>query len=249
VWPGGVAVKRFLVGIVCILAFLFFVAGCAHTKPTEDPDIRGSFVEIWVTVSDPDCADCSPSVLSSGSGSAIAEDGDATIVLTAAHVCELEPELLLPAMMGLVELRGYTQGEDSVPVQVISMNREIDLCLLRIPLDLPILEIRPTQPDVNERVFNLAAPHGIYYEKLLVTFEGVYLGERIEGPPIPTRHYYRLTAGPGSSGSAILDADGRVVGVITHAPFRNGVWSPLALSPSSREVYVWVLEVLRKEGA
>jgi hypothetical protein len=57
----------------------------------------------------------------------------------------------------------------------------------------------------------MAAPSGIFAPGMLLIFEGYYSGEK-DGSD-----YYTVPAAPGSSGSAILNSRGDIIGVIHSA--------------------------------
>jgi S1-C subfamily serine protease len=96
----------------------------------------------------------------------------------------------------------------------------------------------------GEKVFNIAAPRGIYSSTLAPFFEGRYVGRDTIGSG-KIRGLMDLYSTPttfGSSGSPIVNADGEVVGLVSMAiiGFEN-----LGISPpyeSLRDILLSVQE-------
>ena len=97
-----------------------------------------------------------------------------------------------------------------------SSDRINDVCLIRSrgTWGIPV-PIADSMPEIGETVYNVAAPLGIFNPGMVPMFQGSYVGSDGE-----QREYYSLPARPGSSGSAIINSSGEVVGVL-HSAFRG----------------------------
>jgi hypothetical protein len=132
-------------------------------------------------------------------GSAVAIDKH--LVLTNCHVVEGAP------FMTLVD----EATEEEMEVELISADPETDRCILRTDAWLrPIQAIRPADSlTVGERVYSIGNPSG-----LSKTFaEGLISGVREDGGVTLVQTSAPIS--PGSSGGALVDASGALVGITT----------------------------------
>ena len=97
--------------------------------------------------------------------------------------------------------------------EIISYDTKADLCLLRIKgfngKRPPYLKIAKDFPKWGERVYNMAAPRGIFNPGMLLLFEGYYSGIGFDN-----YMFFTLPTKPGSSGSPILNSKGQLVSMI-----------------------------------
>ncbi len=147
-------------------------------------------------------AAATPAALAAGEGSlgsAVAIDKH--LALTNCHVVEGTP------FMTLVD---EASGEE-MEVELISADPETDRCILRTDAWLrPIETIRPADSlTVGERVYSIGNPSG-----LSKTFaEGLISGVREDGGVTLVQTSAPIS--PGSSGGALVDASGALVGITT----------------------------------
>ena len=147
-------------------------------------------------------AAATPEALAAGEGSlgsAVAIDKH--LALTNCHVVEGTP------FMTLVD---EASGEE-MEVELISADPETDRCILRTDAWLrPIKAIRPADSlTVGERVYSIGNPSG-----LSKTFaEGLISGVREDGGVTLVQTSAPIS--PGSSGGALVDASGALVGITT----------------------------------
>ena len=138
-------------------------------------------------------------------------------ILTAGHSCENK----LPSSQNVEGFRIVNKGSrfivvglngDQHDAKVISINKRFDLCLMRVSdvhQNPPALKIAEKEPARGEIVVNMAAPHGLFWSGTVLIFRGAFSGYHTRGYSI-----YTIPTKPGSSGSAIVNYDGKLVGVI-----------------------------------
>ena len=162
-----------------------------------------------------------------GSGVIVKSNQHETLVLTAAHVCSnhetsdniTEGDLTI----SFITIKNWDNIR--VPAEIMAMDIENDLCMLMAPpIGLPNVKLSRINPEVGDRVFNIAAPYAIFGNKFVLTFEGVYSGEiRYENEQI-----YTIPAAPGSSGSPVLNERGHLIGMIHSA---TNIMENVAIGP------------------
>ena len=217
------------------------------------PDERQSFVKIRKTLSIKICKNkrknkrkkkvCEEvaEMKSSGSGAAIGKNSVGSFILTAQHVCKdivedtrfvsfLEEVFLsgkkrknkkleFSEKMTAIDIEGQTYLLDT-----INGDEDRDICVMFAEnMQLKPLRRRYTNLAAGEKIYNMAAPLGIFDRDLVPLFDGLYVGERDQYSAM-----YSLPATGGSSGSPILDENGRLVGMVHSVinGFRQIVISP-----------------------
>ena len=158
---------------------------------------------------------------SSASGFFIAENK----IVTAAHFCDALPIKisLLKRMMFFERIFFEIQTFDGNTREAIVMriDKDNDLCMLMVlgptdNIDKQIIKLSDRKPYHGERIYNIAAPLGIFTPGMLPVFEGFYSGPCLypeEGKDSRV-DMYTLPIRGGSSGSPILNDDGELVGVV-----------------------------------
>ena len=150
------------------------------------------------------------------------EDGVSTII-TADHVCNPPPLDRWYALVGrsniekTITLTSYYGHE--IEAEVVLNNAEYDLCLIRAEVywaePIPIA-VSPAAP--GEKVYNVAAPTGFFYPGMVPILEGRYSGDL--GYFQDYDSVYSVFTKRGSSGSAVLNHRGEIVGII-HSAIEN----------------------------
>jgi S1-C subfamily serine protease len=134
-----------------------------------------------------------------GSGAVISPDG---LVLTAAHV-----------IAGANQLWVQQRGGPKIQAEVIRSDNADDVALLRTQsgTDYPCIALRQTPVTVGDDVFAIGSPLG---EELSFTLtRGVVSGLRnIGGEPFVQTD---ASINRGNSGGPLLDADGRLIGIVS----------------------------------
>ena len=223
---------------ITAVIFLFCTSGCASsyysykmvtTSPAERMP-RKSFVLIRNVISVRACMSqsndkekiCNSGKVTTNSsglfvGRSSVEDSIG-YVLTAGHSCDTKVFKERFDVAG-VESEVLDQNMTAVtyygkvyPVTVVKIETQYDMCLLQVhgisrhPRSVKLAEAGPRP---GEKVYNLAAPLGIFNPKMVITFEGLFAGYNEEGYAL-----YSLPTKPGSSGSPVFNSTGEVIGMI-----------------------------------
>ena len=144
-------------------------------------------------------------------------------MLTAAHVCEKKYINDKFGDQYSLVFNVIDINEQEYPIDIVDFNSDHDVCILWAPeLYQRSLSISPVGPTPGDRVYNLAAPLGIFSRDNIIIQEGFYNGSRA------LVSLYSLPAAGGSSGSPILNHKGELVGMI-HSVFRE--FSHVSVSP------------------
>ena len=153
-------------------------------------------------------------VIFRGSGTLIGKDGNKNYALTANHLChpyipEFATNQILDKIIFVTDFSGEIYFGNVV---FNSLNN--DLCLIEFEgdIDTEPVTVAPEPALINEKVYTFAAPAGFFAPHVIPLFEGHYAGDIVEGNGVSST--YTVAAVGGSSGAAILNANGEVVGVI-----------------------------------
>jgi len=180
-------------------------------------------------------------VRSRGSGAVIGHGQGMSHILTAAHVCQHRRAegILLGGVpytyryverVNIVDYYGNTR-----PGLVLGVDEENDLCLITVPGQwTDAVPLAGEMPEMGEEVQNMAAPMGIFSPGMVLMFDGRYSGTDNDGDS-----FFTIPSYAGSSGSAIVNEAGELVGVIHSATvnFYN-----IALASSVYEVEDFLAE-------
>ena len=186
-------------------------------------------VVLHVTATPTDCLfseddDClippgSHTMTSTGSGVVVKHSDDLTYILTAAHVCKagefeglvIDGEVYEYKTISVLEIIDYYG--DTRPAIVVNIDMKNDLCLL-LTADTysNAISIASEMPPIGSKVYNVAAPMGIFEPGMALIFDGYYSGEDWK-----RNVYYTIPAYPGSSGSAVFNKNGEIIGIIHSA--------------------------------
>lgn len=213
--------------------------------------VSPSVVQIFVTgyaVPDDHADAASDPVLQRGSGSGVIVSPDGYIV-TNAHVIEnatrIEVELPFAATGGdpgksILGRRGRTVG-----AQVVAIDEETDLAVLKVPVRaLPALPfgdsdtLRPGQV-----VLAFGSPLGLSSSVTMGVVSGVARQLAPEDPMIYIQT--DATINPGNSGGALVDAEGRLVGINTLIFTQSGGSEGIGFAAPSNIVRNIVGQIIR----
>ncbi len=218
-----------------LLALFTLLTSCAHQTYINKKIItaKKSFIKIETFLEPLECENisCEEQILYSSASGAVVLYDDKKHVLTAAHVCNANSDLFGPK-----EIEGYKARFVLIDIndrryegEVVKTSFPIDSCLIYSEeLDLPHIKLSTKRPEYGEKVYNIAAPLGISYREMIPLMVGQYSGD------IGFKSYYTIPTAQGSSGSAIVNQKGELVGMIhsVHSRFHH-----IALSPTFSEMW------------
>jgi len=237
--------------ILSCLLFSISTLSCASTNLNFSKDARDTFVKIKqnvkITICNPENKkECvSKSSVSSGSGSVVRLTDEGSYVLTAGHVCTFDRELQIAAELNAdrmdVQMKAINFKMGEYVADIIAVDETIDTCIL-FAHNLYTTKVAKLAPkikklEVGERVYNAAAPVGIFYENVVPLLEGFFMGNR------DTRAYYSIPAMGGSSGSPIFNSDDEIVGMIHSV---NVYFPVVSVSPPLDELREFIKNSIKK---
>jgi S1-C subfamily serine protease len=250
--------RKKLTLLTFLISLTIFLPSCISTNIGFHipEDSRDQFVRIiqqaYVNICAAEGCVTNP-LRSSGSGAIVSESTKGSYILTAGHVCELEidkivptPEMLKMIKSVEVNMSIVNLSQSSYKAEIVSIDNNSDLCLLfsrnywneKGPAKIansPVYE--------GERVYNVAAPVGIFYDNVVPLLEGFYMGK--DG----LKAYYSIPAMGGSSGSPIYNIRGHLVGMIHSV---NVAFPMVSVSPTQKELTKFLttnIEAHKKELA
>jgi S1-C subfamily serine protease len=154
------------------------------------------------------------------SGIIIRQDEDETRILTARHFCtgvneqkhlENVTEESKPLLEMLIVVDVENKGHQ---VKMFSYDSQFDICvMITEKINEPAVVVSPVAPERGEKVYNIAAPLGISDGKAVLLFEGYYAGDTIAAVTGTKASLYSIPTTSGSSGSAILNEHGELIGI------------------------------------
>jgi S1-C subfamily serine protease len=146
-----------------------------------------------------------------GSGAVIENDGSSEII-TAGHVCDSSDMVFPASPFTEFEVFVYDWQGNGWKAEVAAIDKENDLCLLTVAgVEYPAeLQVATKSPNIGDHLFLAAAPLGVFVKEMPLLFDGYYSGEDEGGTIMST-----IPVAPGSSGGAIVNKNGEIVGIVT----------------------------------
>lgn len=227
--------------IISLFLFSILSISCTSSNLNFSKHARGTFVKIKqetkITICNPqDPTECiTKDAVSTGSGAVVMRTNMGSYVLTAAHVCDYQDSVSVAKQIGAEKLEVFLKAINfklgEYQADIVNMDHGIDACILfahnlfttnvaKVAGPLTFLE-------EGDRVYNVAAPVGIFYENVVPLLEGFYMGQK------GTKAYYSIPAMGGSSGSPIFNADDEIVGMIHSV---NVYFPVVSVSPPIKEL-------------
>lgn len=219
--------KKFKILLSISYFILFCSCGTIQAQSIRNPPTK-DFVKILhriniISCTNPKDTKCPIGArLSSGSGLNISLIPGLATVITAGHVCDIGPTNKIKEYNQTVEVIDYKAKLHQAYPILISHNDQRgapDACLLYVPtLKTKGAQISQVPPKIGEDLYYIGAPLGIYHAPNPLIFKGVFSGDI-------NRSTSQITAPAmgGSSGSAVLNLNNKVVGIIwgTNIHFHN----------------------------
>lgn len=188
------------------------------------------------------CARAEIANLRSGaSGFIIRVTSKGSYIITAAHFCEDKTPTMknVRIVSSLVSTR--LDGKE-YKSEILEYQRDIDVCLVfaeGLTSGVHAVRLSNVAPVPGDKVFNLAAPFSIVAPNVVPIMEGRYNGQS------DSNDFYTLPAGPGSSGSMIINEDNELIGMV-HSVFVR--FNVIALSTTFENLMNFININLRKHS-
>ena len=193
-----------------------------------------------------------------GSASVIHHKEKRTYLMTAAHMIWMLP--IHPVYKMLLEQKGpvkhvstYTftdfYGKKYGLKEIIKSDKKTDLAIVSIKrANIAAIPLAYSAPKIKERIFNIAAPAGVFEKGLVLFFEGRFMGYSSDKKFTGQDAKIALTNIPvagGSSGSPILNGNGEIVGMVSavHRAFHH-----ISISPTHKQIFDFFHKYLKKYG-
>lgn len=151
---------------------------------------------------------------SMGSGMLIDLIDDQSIVITAGHVCESEvdPDKISHNVqeVSVVDYKGVEHQGHVIKASQDNGKGSVDMCALWVPtLKQKGVKFSSFQPRAGQELYYIGSPSGIYHPPVAPILTGIYSGQIDASNSLTS-----LPAVGGSSGSAVMDLNNRIVGVL-----------------------------------
>ena len=147
----------------------------------------------------------------SGSAVVVDSNGKNAYALTAAHVCaDSRAKKMLKGHKYTMEFMVINVHKRYFPIEIVAVDSKNDLCILYVRgLYSPAIRIAADAPEPGDRIYNMAAPLGIFDKNMVPIFDGFFDGNS------SGRAIYSLPAKGGSSGSPIMNYKGELIGMVS----------------------------------
>lgn len=202
-----------------LYSFLFFSCTTISLERKVKPPSR-SFVKVHHTINISKCTKpfehrCPVGEYqSTGSGIVMDILKNQTIVITAGHVCasEVDAEKILEysEAVQILDFRGMKHEAYVMLATQDDSKGNVDMCALWVPtLKQKGVKFSMFRPKVGQELYYMGAPQGIYYPPVVPLLTGLYNGQMDASNALIS-----IPATGGSSGSAVMDMNNKVVGIL-----------------------------------
>lgn len=202
-----------------LFSFLFYSCTTINLERKVDPPIK-SFVKILHTISISKCTKPFESrcpvgeYQSMGSGVVMDVLEGQTIVITAGHVCDSDVDTdKISEFLQTVQVLDHKGMEHEAHIMMATQDDSkgsVDMCALWVPtLKEKGVKFSMFRPRIGQELYYMGAPQGIYYPPVVPLLTGLYSGQLDASNALVS-----IPATGGSSGSAVMDLNNRVVGIL-----------------------------------
>ena len=152
--------------------------------------------------------------LSMGSGMVIDLIPNQTIVLTAGHVCTADIDTVkvknYSEEVHITDFSGREHQAHIIKATPDNGKGSIDACALWVPtLKVKGVKLSDFPPAVGQELYYVGSPAGVYHPPVAPIFTGIF-----SGVLDTSNSMLSIPAVGGSSGSAVMDLNNRVVGIL-----------------------------------
>jgi len=238
-----------IMAMVIVLFFVSITASSCAPQYNNSAFKRDSFLKLKKTLIVSAYSDEEQACMqinkwgSTASGAVIKNRFDGAYALTAAHVCDdgkmknfintffkiNYPEFKIQYHF---EFKAIAIDGKEYVVKVVAQDSDNDICILWLEeCYKEAIPMSPASPHPGDRVYNTAAPMGIFAAYMAPLQEGIYNGK------IENKAFYSVPATGGSSGSPIMNHKGELIGMI-HSTYRS--FNHLSLSPTYKDLYEFI---------
>lgn len=216
-----------------LLVFSTIFSGCAINNHTHVPEDQFGFInkQANLSICDDKSGECVPAgpAGSVASGVLVAHKRDKSYYLTADHVCHALEDINL-GFSGIsvkaedISIVVNLENGEKLKANIYASSNEYqedlgkDLCLLETDrVKAKPIELARKEPRKWTKILNVAAPAGIWASDMMLHFHGEYQGDtniNTDDNPMMMA-FYILDAQGGSSGSPIVNNQGKLVGILT----------------------------------
>ena len=198
---------------------LFFSCTTINLQTKVDPPLE-SYVKIYHKVSILKCTEpflnrCPVGeYVSMGSGMAIDLIENQTIILTAGHVCHSDVDESKISShtqsVSVIDHKGLEHNAYVLKSTADDGKGSIDACAVWVPtMKQKGIKFSMFEPRAGQELYYIGSPSGIYHPPVAPILTGIY-GGQID----VSNSLVSIPATGGSSGSAVMDLNNRVVGVL-----------------------------------
>lgn len=202
-----------------LLISLLFSCSTINLERKMDPPFK-SYVKVYHTISIKQCTenfeDSCPigNFGSMGSGMIVKIFKDNSLVITAGHVCRSEVDdakiSSYSESVHVVDYNGISHQAHVVKASQDNSMGSVDMCALWVPtLKHEGIKFSMFRPRAGQELYYIGSPAGIFHPPVAPILTGIYSGQ-IDA----SNALISIPATGGSSGSAVMDLNNKIVGIL-----------------------------------
>lgn len=214
--------KSFRVFVIYALLFQFAILASQNkiiqtslNSTVKNYNARDATVQVLISFAD--ISDDQSSIVAyTGTGTIIAESGGDVYVLTARHVCApaSASRAVMLGMIPFIEVQDITGDFHKAELSLVSHTD--DLCIVKYEdttHPVSVADISISEPMLDSQAYAYAAPSGFYVPSAITRFTGTFAGNSyLQYGDLSA--VYTIPATGGTSGAAVINRNGEIVGVI-----------------------------------